>query len=93
MSSNERTLYSVNRAVSRPFRLPEEQSDQGPHCLQFPLHLLDIPLRKSHLFIFRVITADLRLSEGFYGKSQCSSEDSSKITVKILKFRTPDNLL
>ena len=29
----------------------EEQSDQGPHCLQFPLHRLDaLLLRKSHLF-------------------------------------------
>ena len=29
--------------------LLEEQSDQGLHCLQFPLHLSDALLRKRHL--------------------------------------------
>ena len=28
---------------------PEQLSDQGLHCLQFPLRLLDSLLRKSHL--------------------------------------------
>ena len=43
---------------------PKEQSDQGLHCLQFPLHLLDALLYgKTILFIFRVITANFRVSE------------------------------
>ena len=48
---------------------PEEQSDQGLHCLQFPLHLLDasfgcITLRKPHLCsTFRAITIIFRVSE------------------------------
>ena len=29
--------------------VPDQQSYQGLHCLQFPLHLLDALLRKSHL--------------------------------------------
>ena len=32
---------------------PEEQSDQGLHCLQFPLHILDaLLLGKAILFNF-----------------------------------------
>ena len=44
--------------------LLEEQSDQGLHCLQFPLHLLDALLEgKAILFNFKVITANFRVSE------------------------------
>ena len=49
--------------------LLEEQSDQGLHCLQFPLHLLDTLLYGNYsLFNFRVITAnvsDVRIFRSF----------------------------
>ena len=45
--------------------LLEEQSDQGLHCLQFPLHLLDtLTLKvKPPCSTFRVITANFRVSK------------------------------
>ena len=42
----------------------EEQSDQGLHYLQFPLHLLDTLLSgKAILFNLKVILANFRMSE------------------------------
>ena len=43
----------------------EEQSDQGLHCLEFPLHLLDVLLLKKtpSCSAFRVITIKFRVSE------------------------------
>ena len=44
--------------------LLEEQSDQGLHCLQFPLHLLDHYSKETpSCSTFRVITAKFRVSE------------------------------
>ena len=52
----------------------EEQSDQGLHCLQFPLHLLMLDsIVEPHCSNFRISTAVFRVSEylGFLGNSYC----------------------
>ena len=42
---------------------PEEQSDQGLHCLQFPLHRMHYSKEMPSYSTFRVITANFRLSK------------------------------
>ena len=62
-----RTDRSVQTVQTQIRLLLEEQSDQGLHCLQFPLHLLDARMHyskeKPSCSTFRVITANFRVSE------------------------------
>ena len=47
--------HVLANSVDPDMTAPEkEQSDQGPHCLPFPLHFLDI---KTTLFKFLIIKA------------------------------------
>ena len=60
------------------------QSDQGLHCLQYPLHLLDALLCST----FKMITTNVRVSEilGFlqYDDPKYSDKTHIKLLLKLL---------
>ena len=78
------------QTVETQIRLPlEEQSDQGLHCLQFRLHLLDALLySKASLFNFRVITANFLGVQIFrsFTVTHCCDDLFSRNSNKFKKF-------